>query len=288
MEMKKIYFLSDAHLGGRAFDDNRKREIALCSFFDSIKDNASEIYLLGDIFDFWFEYRNVVPKGFSRFLGKLSELTDSGIRVHFFVGNHDMWAFGYLEEECGVVLHKEPCRITLPSACGKAVFAYVGHGDGLGDPSVGFRFIRAIFQSRVCQWVFRNLFPADWGMELGLRWAKSSRLKHQRSLFAENGDHLFVSNEGVVSNSHGDVLSANIDLEEPYQGESNEPLVIFSKDYLREHPMTDFLIFGHRHIELDLMLSRNARLFVLGEWIRKSTYVVWDGEAMYMDNYSMP
>jgi UDP-2,3-diacylglucosamine hydrolase len=107
-------------------------------------------------------------------------------------------------------------------------------------------------------------------------------------LFAENGDHLFVSNEGVVSNSHGDVLSANVDLEEPYQGESNEPLVIFSKDYLREHPMTDFLIFGHRHIELDLMLSRNARLFVLGEWIRKSTYVVWDGETMYMDNYSMP
>lgn len=285
--MKKIYFLSDAHLGSRASADNREREKRLCRFLDSIRQDASALYLLGDIFDFWFEYHNLVPKGYTRFLGKLSELVDEGIEVHFFTGNHDMWAFSYLSEECGVVLHSAPMEISLPSLCGSPIAAYVGHGDGLGDPSRGFRFIRAIFHSRTCQWLFRNIFPADWGMEFGLRWAKSSRLKHSRNAVAENGDTLFVSENGEVSNALGDVLSRNIETEEPFQGEANEPLVIFSKQYLHDHPATSFFIFGHRHIELDLMLSRQARLLILGEWIRKYTYAVWDGETMLLDNYEM-
>lgn len=283
--MKKIYFLSDAHLGSRATADNHEREKALCRFFDSVRHEASAIYLLGDIFDFWFEYHNLVPKGYSRFLGKLSELTDAGIEVHFFTGNHDMWAFDYLAEECAVKLHAAPCEITLPVVSGTPQKAFVGHGDGLGDPSKGFRFIRSIFHSRVCQWLFRNIFPADLGMEFGLRWAKSSRLKHTRIAVAENGDRLSVSEDGTISNSLGDVLSRNIETEEPYQGEANEPLVIFSKQYLQTHPDTSFFLFGHRHIELDLMLSRHSRLLILGEWIRKFTYAVWDGENMLLDNY---
>ena len=283
--MKKIYFLSDAHLGSRAKDDSIEREKALCRFLDTIKGDASAIYLLGDIFDFWFEYHNVVPKGFTRFLGKLSELTDSGIEVHFFRGNHDVWAFDYLHHECGVTLHTAPCEISLPTTSGGNLTAFVGHGDGLGDPSKGFRFIRSIFHSRVCQWLFRNIFPADLGMEFGLRWAKSSRLKHTRIAVAENGDRLSVSEDGTISNSLGDVLSRNIETEEPYQGEANEPLVIFSKQYLQTHPDTSFFLFGHRHIELDLMLSRHSRLLILGEWIRKFTYAVWDGENMLLDNY---
>lgn len=283
--MKKIYFLSDAHLGGRAFCDNRERELALCQFLDSIKDDAQALYLLGDIFDFWFEYHNVIPKGFTRFLGKVSELTDSGIEVHFFTGNHDMWTYDYLAQECGVILHQEPCQIQLPSVSGKDICAYVGHGDGLGDPSRGFRFIRAIFHSRICRWLFRNIFPADLGMEFGLRWARHSRLKHLRNMVAENGDRLSVSDDGVVRNKLGDVLSANVETDEAFQGEANEPLVIFSKAYLKEHPQTDFFIFGHRHIELDLMLSRQSRLFILGDWIRKNTFVAWDGESMFMDNF---
>lgn len=283
--MKKVYFISDAHLGSRALANNREREQILCRFFDTIRHDASAIYLLGDIFDFWFEYHNVIPKGFTRFLGKLSELTDAGVEIHFFTGNHDMWAFEYLHQECGVILHTSSKEILLPSLLGNPVTAYVGHGDGLGDPSFGFRFIRAIFHSPLCQWLFRNLFPADWGMELGLRWAKSSRLKHTRNAVAENGDRLSVSEEGVMSNSLGDVLSRNIETEEPYQGESNEPLVAFSKHYLQNHANTSFFIFGHRHIELDLMLSRHSRLLILGEWIRKFTYAVWDGENMLLDNY---
>lgn len=283
--MKKIYFLSDAHLGSRALADNREREQRLCRFLDSIRDEASVIYLLGDVFDFWFEYHNVIPKGFTRFLGKLSELTDAGVEIHFFTGNHDMWAFEYLRAECGVILHTSPAEIILPSVSDNNVYAYVGHGDGLGDPSRGFRFIRAIFHSSLCQWLFRNIFPADLGMELGLRWAKSSRMKHSRIAMAENGDTLFVSEEGEVRNALGDVLSQNIETEEPFQGEDKEPLVIFSKQYLQEHPGTSFLVFGHRHIELDLMLSRQCRLLILGEWLKKCTYAVWDGESMVLDNY---
>ena len=283
--MKKIYFLSDAHLGSRAMTNNPERERKLCAFLDSVRCDASAIYLLGDIFDFWFEYHNVIPKGYTRFLGKLSELTDIGIEIHYFTGNHDMWAFSYLHEECGVILHTAPTEIILPSVSDKNVCAYVGHGDGLGDPSRGFRFIRAIFHSSLCQWLFRNIFPADLGMEFGLRWAKSSRLKHSRNTIAENGDTLFVSESGELSNALGDVLSHNTETEEPFQGEGKEPLVIFSKQYIKEHPGTSFLIFGHRHIEFDLMLSRQCRLLILGEWLRKCTYAVWDGETMLLDNY---
>lgn len=283
--MKKIYFLSDAHLGSRASANNREREKALCRFLDSIRHDASVIYLLGDIFDFWFEYHNLIPKGFTRFLGKLSELTDEGIEIHFFVGNHDMWAFDYLHKECGVILHTAPAEIHLPSTSGKQVTAFVGHGDGLGDPSKSFRFIRAIFHSSICRWLFRNIFPPDWGLEFGLRWAKSSRLKHSRNVVAENGDRLTVSEDGTISNSLGDVLSQNVETEEPFQGEANEPLVLFSKQYLKEHPQTSYFIFGHRHIELDLMLSRESRMLILGEWIRKNTFAMWDGETMILDNF---
>lgn len=283
--MKKIYFLSDAHLGSRACSDNRDRETRLCRFLDSIKGEVSAIYLLGDIFDFWFEYHNLVPKGYTRFLGKISELTDAGVEVHFFTGNHDMWAFDYLAEECGVLLHTVPCEIELPTATGDVVSAFVGHGDGLGDCSRGFRFIRAIFHSSLCQWLFRNIFPADWGMEFGLRWAKSSRLRHSKTAVAENGDTLTLSEDGTISNGLGDVLARNVETEEPFLGEDREPLVLFSKQYLQSHSHISYFIFGHRHLEIDMMLSRHSTLLIMGEWIHKFTYAVWDGKNMRQDNF---
>ncbi len=285
--MKKTYFLSDAHLGSRATQDSRQREMLLCRFLDSIRHDASAIYLLGDIFDFWFEYHNVIPKGFTRFLGKLSELADAGIAVHFFTGNHDMWAFNYLHEECGVTIHTTPGEISLPTGDGTLppVTAFVGHGDGLGDNDRSFRFISSIFHSHLCQWLFRNIFPADWGMEFGLRWAKSSRLKHDGHLTGENGDALHISTDGTISNKMGDILTQNGGIGEAFRGEDNEPLVLFSKQYLKEHPDTAFFIFGHRHIELDLMLSRSSRLLILGEWLRSFTYAVWDGTEMRLENF---
>ena len=168
---KNIYFLSDAHLGSRAIEHGRTQERRLVNFLDNIKNHAEAVYLLGDMFDFWFEYKTVVPKGFTRFLGKISELTDRGVEVHFFTGNHDMWCGDYLEKECGVILHRKPITVELH---GKLF--YLAHGDGLGDKDVKFRFLRAVFHNKICQSLFAAVHPR-WGVDLGLFWAKHSRLK---------------------------------------------------------------------------------------------------------------
>lgn len=247
--MGNVYFLSDAHLGSLAIPHARMQERRLVRFLDSIKTKASAIYMLGDMFDFWDEYRYVVPKGYTRFLGKLSELTDSGVEVHFFTGNHDLWTYGYLQDECGVVVHKAPVTTEILGR----VF-YLAHGDGLGDPDLKYRLLHALFHSRVCQRLLNAIHPR-WGMALGLNWAKHSRLKRV---------------DGK---------------EPPYLGEDREYLVRYAKDYLRTHQDIDYFMFGHRHIELDLMLSRKTRLMILGDWIWQFTYAVFDGEHMFMETY---
>jgi len=247
--MKNIYFLSDAHLGSLALKHGRQQERRLVRFLDEIKDKAEAVYLLGDVFDFWFEYRMVVPKGHVRLLGKICELTDNGVEVHFFTGNHDMWCHDYFERECGMIMHREPVTLSF----GDQTF-YLGHGDGLGDPDPKFKFIRAIFHSPVCQWLFRWLHP-DWGMRFGLNWAKVSRLKH-----GDGGDP-------------------------PYLGEDKEHLVLYAKQYLKSHPDINYFLFGHRHIELDLMLSHSCRMLILGDWISQFTYAVFDGERLFMEDY---
>lgn len=247
--MGNVYFLSDAHLGSLAIPHARMQERRLVRFLDSIKTKASAIYMLGDMFDFWDEYRYVVPKGYTRFLGKLSELTDSGVEVHFFTGNHDLWTYGYLQDECGVVVHKAPVTTEILGR----VF-YLAHGDGLGDPDPKYRLLHALFHSRVCQRLLNAIHPR-WGMALGLNWAKHSRLKRV---------------DGK---------------EPPYLGEDREYLVRYAKDYLRTHQDIDYFMFGHRHIELDLMLSRKTRLMILGDWIWQFTYAVFDGEHMFLETY---
>lgn len=246
---KSIYFISDAHLGSLAIEHRRTQERRLVNFLDQIKDKASAVYMLGDMFDFWYEYKYVVPRGFTRFLGKLAELTDMGVEVHYFTGNHDIWSYGYLEQECGVKMHYDATTIELHDK----VF-YLAHGDGLGDNDWKFRMLRGIFHSRFCQTLFSALHPR-WGMWLGLNWAKHSRLKRK---------------DGV---------------EPPYMGENKEHLVLFAKDYMKSHDDIDFFIFGHRHIELDLMLSRKTRLLILGDWIQNFTYAVFDGENMFLESY---
>ena len=247
--MKPIYFLSDAHLGSRAIPHSRTQERRLVRFLDSIKEKAGAVYLLGDMFDFWYEYKLVVPKGFTRFLGKVSELTDLGVEVHFFTGNHDIWAYDYLEKECGCIIHRKHVTLEL----GDSLF-FLAHGDGLGDPNPTFKFLRWLFHYRPAQILFSALHPR-WGMELGLRWAARSRRRHEI--------------EGPAQ----------------YLGEDKEHLVLFAKDYLRTHPDINYFIFGHRHIELDLMLSHDCRLFILGDWISQFTYAVFDGQQIILNNY---
>ena len=246
---KNVYFLSDAHLGSLAIPHGRTQERRLVRFLDSIKEQASAVYLLGDMFDFWNEYRYVVPKGYSRFLGKLSELTDNGVEVHFFAGNHDLWTYGYLEEECGVIVHKAPVTTEI---YGKVFF--LAHGDGLGDPDNKFKILRKLFHNRTCQRLLNFVHPR-WGMALGLNWAKHSRLKRA---------------DGK---------------EVPFMGEDKEFLVRFARDYKRSHPNIDYFLFGHRHIELDLPIDKSTRMLILGDWIWQFTYAVFDGEHLFLGEY---
>ena len=246
---KNVYFLSDAHLGSLAIDHGRMQERRLVRFLDSIKNKAAAIYLLGDMFDFWHEYRYVVPKGYTRFLGKISELTDMGVEVHFFTGNHDLWTYGYLEEECGMIVHRQPPTTEIYDK----VF-FLAHGDGLGDPDIKFKFLKRLFHNRTCQRLFSAIHPR-WAMWLGLHWAKKSRLKRA---------------DGK---------------EPPFQGENKEHLVLFAKDYVKTHPNIDYFIFGHRHIEYELVLSNKSRMMIIGDWIWQFTYVVYDGEHLFLEEY---
>ena len=248
--MKNIYFLSDAHLGSWAVEHRRMQERRLVRFLASIKEKAAAVYQLGDMFDFWYEYKYVVPKGFTRFLGKISELTDMGVEVHYFTGNHDIWAYDYLAEECGVILHKQPQTIEL---YGK-IF-YLAHGDGLGDPNKSFKVIRSIFHNKTCQWLFSGLHPR-WGMWFGLTWAKHSRMKH-----GMGGDP------------------------PDYMGDDKEHLILYTKKYIQYHSNVDYFIYGHRHIEVDKQLTKKARVIILGDWISQFSYVVYDGEHLLMQEY---
>lgn len=249
--MKNIYFLSDAHLGSRGISHGRTHERRLVNFLDSIKDKAEAIYLLGDMFDFWYEFKMVVPKGYTRFLGKLSELTDRGVEVHFFVGNHDMWCGDYLEKECGVVIHREPMTCEI-----RGREFYLAHGDGLdyADRNWKVRLLQTLFHSETLRWLFSMLHPR-WSVDFGLEWAKHSRLKRV---------------DGK---------------EPPYKGEDKEGLVLYAKDYLKDHPSINYFIFGHRHIELELMLSRESRILILGDWINSFSYAVIDGEQLCLEQY---
>ena len=249
--MKSIYFISDAHLGCRAMKHGRTRERRLVRFLDAIKEKAEAVYMLGDMFDFWFEYTDVVPKGFTRFLGKVSELTDSGIEVHYFLGNHDMWCGDYLEKECGVIIHREPCTLELH---GREFYLDHGHHADLGSGDRWSAFMFRCFESRSLRRLARMIHP-HWFMTFGNNWATHSRQKHER-----------VGEDG-------------------FKGEDRENIITFAKTYLTQHPTINYFIFGHRHIELDCKLSHDTHLIILGEWYNRCTYAEFDGEYLYLSNY---
>ena len=250
----KIYFASDVHLGSNFFEDTRIVEKRFVAWLNFIRKDAKALYLLGDIFDYWFEYKHVVPKGFTRFLGKIAEMTDEGIEVHFFIGNHDVWAFDYLPKEIGVILHSKEY---ITEIYGKKFF--LAHGDGLGDDSKSFRLIRSIFHNKVCQKMYSWIHPR-WTTAFAHRWSKHSRA------------------EGLEELSTG------------YLGENKEHLVLFAKQYLAHSPDIDFFVFGHRHIMLDLMISKKTRVLILGDWMQFFSYGVLNehGEmelSVFEDNF---
>lgn len=245
---KKRYFISDAHLGSRAFaNTDIEREKRLVRFLDSIKEDASDIYLVGDIFDFWYEYNHYAPKGFTRFLGKLSELSDSGVKLHFFKGNHDLWTFGYLEKEMGMKVYDD---YDIQEFDGKKFF--ISHGDMVGYRPLSVRAMQWFFHSKAVQFLYSLIHPSI-SMKFGLWWSKSNRL----------GKHTQESAQ--------------------YLGEDKEYLVKFAKETLQKDSSIDFFIFGHRHVILDLMLRDKKRVVYLGDWIDKFSYGLWDGENFTLE-----
>lgn len=251
MNRKKIYFASDAHLGARFHKDPLAIEKRLVRWLDSIRHEAAAVYFLGDMFDYWFEYKYVVPKGFTRFLGKVAELADRGVEMHFFIGNHDIWMFDYLPAETGAIVHREPLTVDLT---GKRFF--LAHGDEVDNRSLTFRFLRGLFRNKFCQRLYAAIHPR-WTMGFAYGWSLHSRQAGLRE--QEEADS--------------------------YKGEAAEYLVVFAKEYLKTHPDIHFFVFGHRHIMLDLMLSRTSRLLIAGDWMRYFSYIVWDGENLAMEQF---
>ena len=244
---KKIYFASDFHLGVPNHEKSLDREKQIVKWLDEIKQDASEIYLMGDLFDFWFEYKHTVPKGFVRLLGKIAEIVDSGIPVTLFTGNHDMWMFDYLPKELGVTIYREPITREYN---GKKF--YLGHGDGLGPGDRGYKFIKKVFANRFCQWLFERLHP-NFAIRMANYWSTKSRLS--------NGSE-----------------------EEKFLGEENEWLAIYAKEILQKEHF-DYFIFGHRHIPLNIKLNSNSNYINLGEWVNYNSYAVFDGIHLELKYY---
>jgi UDP-2,3-diacylglucosamine hydrolase len=236
---KNIYFVSDAHLGIPDYKRSLERERLLIRLLDIAKTDASEIFLLGDIFDFWFEYKSVVPKGHVRLFGKIAEITDSGIPVHYFTGNHDMWIFDYFTQELGVIMHREPLERTFNDK-----LFYIAHGDGLGPGDFGYKFLKKIFSSPVSRRLFAFLHPGL-GTSLALFLSKRSRLANGKK------DEIFL-------------------------GEDKERLITYCKELVKIRPY-NFFVFGHRHLPLDIEISDDARYINIGEWVKTFSYAVFDG-----------
>ena len=244
---KKIYFLSDFHLGAPDFSSSLIREKKIVAFLESIRHDAQQIMIGGDVFDFWYEYKTVVPKHFVRLLGKLAEITDSGIPVLLFAGNHDMWMRSYFQTELNIPVYFEPKTFEWNNKK-----FYVGHGDGLGPGDHGYKFIKKIFRNKFCQWLFGQMHPTL-GMGIANYFSRKSRQKTGSS------DAEFLGND-------------------------NEWLVIYSREVLsREH--YDYFIFGHRHLPLTIKLNDNAEYINLGDWITHFTYAVFDGNTVQLKKW---
>ncbi len=244
---KKIYFSSDNHLGAPTQVESRPREKVFVKWLDSIKHDAEAIFLLGDLFDFWFEYKTVVPKGFVRVLGKLAELRDSGIAIHFFTGNHDLWMRGYFEEELNIPVYREPKEFVFNNNS-----FFIGHGDGKGPGDKGYKRMKKFFTNPVFNFMFRWMHP-----DIGVPVAQ----------------HLSVKNKLISG-----------DEDKHFLGEENEWLAQYAKRKLEANHY-DYFVFGHRHLPMEIKLSENSTYINLGDWITHFTYGVFDGNTFQLTEF---
>ncbi len=242
---RKVYFLSDAHLGVSGFKTSLEREKLLVRWLDIIKSQAGEIYFLGDIFDFWFEYKDVVPKGYTRLFGKLAELTDSGIKIFYFTGNHDMWNFHYFQKELNLHVFSKPAEKYIGNK-----YFMIGHGDGLGPDDKSYKIIKKIFQNRISQKIFSFFHPRI-GIGLANFFSRKSRINNAQEVFL---------------------------------GEDKERLVLYCK-YKLTQKHYDFFVFGHRHLPMSVSVGKNSLYVNTGEWINTFSYAVFDGEDVKLEYF---
>ena len=243
----KIYFASDQHFGAPTFDKSKQRERLFINWLDEIKEDATQLFLLGDLFDFWFEYKKVVPKGFVRVLGKIAELQDRGIKIHFFVGNHDLWMKDYFIKELEIKVYHQPTKFTF----NQQTFL-IGHGDGLGPGDKGYKFMRKIFTNPITNWFFKWFHP-----DLGMGLAQYLSLKNK-------------------------YISGDNDLK--YLGDDKEDLVLFCKEMYQKEKY-NYFVFGHRHLPLEIPIAKDALYINTGDWVSYFTYVVFDGNKTELKNY---
>ena len=241
-EGKKIYFSSDNHLGAPTASESRPREVRFVKWLDEIKDDAAAIFLLGDLFDFWFEYKHAVPKGFVRVLGKLAEIKDSGIPVYFFVGNHDLWMRDYFEEELNIPVYHKPKEFEFNNKS-----FLIGHGDGLGPGDHGYKRMKKVFTNPFSKWLYRWLHP-----DLGIPLAQYFSVKNKMISGVED---------------------------QKFLGEEGEWLIQYCRRKLEEKHY-DYFIFGHRHLPLDIQLDENSRYINTGDWISHYTYAEFEGNTV--------
>lgn len=244
---KKVYFASDQHLGAPTLAESLVREKKFVAWLDEVKKDAGVIFLLGDLFDLWMEYKTVVPKGFTRTFGKLAEISDSGIPIYFFVGNHDLWMYGYFEEELNIPVYHKPQQYNI-----NGISFFIGHGDGLGPNDIGYKRMKKIFTNPLCQWLFRWLHP-----DIGVKLAQ------------------YLSVENKIISSKEDVQ---------FISEEREWLVDYCRRKL-ETQHYDHFIFGHRHLPLEIPLNDTSMYTNTGDWVSYYTYAVFDGEQLSLENY---
>lgn len=248
MSNQKIYFASDFHLGVPTYEKSRERENLLVEWLTMAEQDATEIFLVGDLFDFWFEHKYTAPKGFIRFLGKLASICDKGIPVHVFTGNHDMWMYDYLEKEIGVKIYRAPIRRTFN---GKSFL--IGHGDGLGPGDHKYKFLKKFFASSICQWLYARLHP-NFAFGFANYLSRSSR--------ASTGKK-----------------------DEVFKGEENEWLLIYCKEIAAKEKI-NFFVFGHRHLPLELKVNEKSMYYNLGEWLNYNSYGVFEGEQFTLKYFT--
>lgn len=233
MARSATYFLSDLHLGSRFLADPLEAEKRVVRFLDSISSDAEQIFLVGDILDYWFEYKYAVPRGYTRFLGTLARLSDSGVKITWLIGNHDIWIFDYLPKELGIRVID---GVLTEQIYGKNFF--ITHGDGVGKLPKKFRFIRSLFRNKICQKLYSGIHPR-WTIPFAHGWSHTNRDSHP--------------------------------VPTPFQGE-NESLIEFSRKYLINHPDINYFIYGHRHILVQEPLTSTCQFIILGDWIDKFSY----------------